>query len=172
VTTRVESDLNDDFEPPNPDNDETITFSGNGLYTLYPPRRVRAITSLSTIDDYGNSITQAAGSYRLRSSLNAAGTAMLDGRLLDEIYALSITTTCWPMSANSISIVGKFGWAAVPTDVKRLVSLYVYDLVKPTGDPLSVITQRSTIDAVLTYAPSREITDIETRYRRVGAKSS
>jgi hypothetical protein len=47
VTARVELDLADDFEPPNPDNDETIDVDARGGYRLYTPRRVRSLTTVS-----------------------------------------------------------------------------------------------------------------------------
>lgn len=172
VTTQVELDLNDDFEPPSPDNDETISATGNGLATLYLPRRTRSLTTVSTVDSYGTITAQAAGSYTLRSSLNAGGTAMVEGRRMDELEALNLTTTIWPWGANSITLVGKFGWAAVPDDIKRLVSLRVYDLVKATSDPLSRVQQRNTIDAQIIYGPSSEMTDIERRYTRTPVMSS
>ena len=37
VGSRVELDLDDDFEPPEPDADETIDIDGNGLHILVPP---------------------------------------------------------------------------------------------------------------------------------------
>ena len=72
----------------------------------------------------------------------------------------------WPMGAGTVKLTGKFGWAAVPDDIKRLVALRVYDQIKANSDPLTSITQRTTVDAVITYGPSREVTDIEDRYRR------
>jgi len=171
VTERVELDLSDDFEPAVGDADETVVFSGNGLYTLNPPDRIRSITSLSTRDDLGVLTTQGSSTYRHRPSL-VGGTTMDNGRKYDELYSLSLSTGCWPTGVSSIQIIGKFGWSAAPTDIKRLVALYVYDLVKPTNDPLSNIVQRSTVDAVLTFAPSREMIEIEARYRRGGVKSS
>jgi hypothetical protein len=65
-----------------------------------------------------------------------------------------------------VQLVGKFGWAVVPTDIKRLVALKVYELIKAKADPLSTIIQRTTADAILTYGPSTEITGIVERYRR------
>lgn len=167
VTTQVELDLNDDFEPPTPDVDEVIETNGNGLFTLYLPRRTRSLTAVKTRDMLGTLTTQAATSYRLRSSLNAAGTAMTDGRKLDVLEALTgLTTGVWPIGAMSLQLTGKFGWAVVPDDIKRLVALMVYDQIKGSTDPLSRIVQRQTLDATITYGPSQEITDIMRRYRR------
>lgn len=169
VTTRVEMDLDDDFEPPTPDNDETFVTEGSGLDVWHVPRRVRSLTSVKTRDDAGTQTTQTA--YRLSSSLNAAGTAMV-GKL-DSLQIVSgFTVPCWPTALGSIELVGKFGWAAVPHDIKRLVALLVYDWVKASADPLHTIIQKNTIDAQFTYGPSAEVTDIMDRYRRVAVMSS
>jgi hypothetical protein len=168
VTARVELDLADDFEPPNPDNDETIDVDARGGYRLYTPRRVRSSTTVSARNPWVIAYTaQASTAYRLRKSLNAAGTAMADGQKRDWLDAMpGLTTGSWPNGAAAVQLVGKFGWAAVPDDIKRMVALKVYDQIKGSTDPLSRITQRQTIDATITYGPSQEVTEISDRYRR------
>ena len=74
--------------------------------------------------------------------------------------------TVWAPLGQTVRLVGKFGWAAVPEDIKRLVALKVYDQIKGNADPLSRIVQRQTLDATITYGPSSEVTDIMNRYRR------
>lgn len=167
TVTRVELDLNDDFEPPSPDNDEVVEVDGSGTMTLFLPRRTRSLTTVKTRDTFGSLITQDTAAYRLSSSLNATGTAMIYGRTVDYLEALNISTVCWPYGVYSMQLTGKFGWGAVPDDIKRLVSLRVYDLVKAKADPLTTITQRITVDSTYTFGESAEITDIERRYRRV-----
>ena len=54
----------------------------------------------------------------------------------------------------------------MPDDIKRLVALKTYDLIKGNADPLSRIVQRQTLDATITYGPSSEVTDIMNRYQR------
>lgn len=171
VTTQVELDLADDFEPPGGDADETIDVMGWGTARLYVPRRVRSLTSVATRFPWVSTFTtEAATAYRLHKSLNAAGTAMVDGARSDWIDALlGLTLGIWPEGADTVRLVGKFGWAAVPDDIKRLVALKTYDQIKGSADPLSRIVQRQTFDATITYGPSSEITDIETRYRRTPA---
>ena len=166
VASRVEIDLHDRFDPPDPDADETYDLDGSGLQKLHLPWRVRSITSVSTRDDAGTLTAQAAGAYRLRQSLNAAGTAMLHGRRLDWLIGLTLSTGVWPLGTNTVRIVGKVGWAAVPDDVKRLVALGVYDLVKPLDDPLNRVTARSSLDATFTYGAPREAVEIASRYVR------
>jgi hypothetical protein len=109
---------------------------------------------------------QASTTWRLRKSLNAAGTAMVEGRVSDWLDAVSLSTSVWPSGADTVRLTGKFGWAAVPDDIKRLVALKTYDLIKGSTDPLSRIVQRQTLDATITYGPSAEITDIMSRYQR------
>ena len=168
VTTQVELDLADDFEPPVGDADETIDVDGWGTARLYAPRRIRSLTTVSTRWPWETNFTaQASTAYRLRKSLNATNTAMVDGTKNDWLDAMpALGTGVWPSGASTVRLVGKFGWAAVPDDIKRLVALKTYDAIKGGGDPLSRIVQRTTADAVLTYGPSQEVTDITNRYRR------
>jgi hypothetical protein len=163
VTTQIELDLDDDFEPAGGDPDETIFVQGTIGSRLYVPRRVRVLTSVSSRSLSGTLTALSATSYRLVSSLNAAGTAMVDGRKLDWLDSRSGNT--W-YSDGGIQLVGKFGWAAVPTDIKRLAALRVYGLVKATSDPMTVVTQKTTVDAVFTYGPSVEEQAITERYNR------
>jgi hypothetical protein len=165
VSTQVELDLADDFDPPTPDTDEIISVDGSGWSRLYLPRRVRSLTTVETraLEVY---TVQASTKWRLRKSLNTAGTAMVEGRVSDWLDAVSLSTTVWPYGADTVRLTGKFGWAAVPDDIKRLLALKVYDLIKGSTDPLSRIVQRQTLDATITYGPSSEITDIMSRYQR------
>jgi hypothetical protein len=171
VTTRVEEDLNDDFEPAGGDPDETIDLDGGGYRRLYVPRRIRSLTTVSTRADDGTLTAQATTLWRLHKSLNTAGTAMSDGQTVDYIEVigtknLSVTGGGWPYGTQTVQLVGKFGWATVPDDIKRLVALRVYGMVKAKADPLTTIVQRTTNDAVLTFGPSTEETEIVERYRR------
>jgi hypothetical protein len=165
VATQVELDLGDDFDPPSPDTDEVISVDGSGWSRLYLPRRVRSLTTVETraLEVF---TVQTSTKWRLRKSLNTAGTAMIEGRVSDWIDAVSLSTSVWPSGADTVRLTGKFGWAVVPDDIKRLVALKVYDLIKGNADPLSRIVQRQTLDATVTYGPSSEITDIMSRYQR------
>jgi len=168
VVTQIELDLADDFEPAPGDADETIDVDGWGTTRLYAPRRVRSLTTVSTRWPWETNFTaQASTAYRLRKSLNAAGSAMVDGTKNDYLDAMpGLGTGIWPSGAQTIRLVGKFGWAVVPDDIKRLVALKTYDQIKGNADPLSRIVQRQTLDATITYGPSSEVTDIMNRYRR------
>ena len=163
VVTQVELDLGDDFEPAGGDPDETIDVDGFDRPRLYTPRRVRSLTTVKTRAADGTLTTQASTAWRLHKSLDTAGTAMLDGSRLDYLVHL---VDVWPLGTQTVQLVGKFGWAAVPTDIKRLVALKVYDVIKGNADPLSRIVQRQTLDATITYGAPTEITELENRYRR------
>ena len=164
VVTQVELDLGDDFEPAGGDPDETVECDGSGRARMYTPRRVRALTTVKTRAVDGTLTTQASTVWRLHKSLDTAGTAMLDQSRLDYLEHLS---DVWPLGTQTVQLVGKFGWAAVPTDIKRLVALKVYDIIKGNADPLSRIIQRQTLDATITYGAPTEITELENRYRRL-----
>jgi len=163
VVTQIELDLDDDFDPPNPDNDETIYVGGTIGSRLYIPRRVRSLTTVSTQPLSGSPTAISSTSYRLHASLNTAGTAMVDRRRRD--WLDSNSATIWA-SAGGIQLIGKFGWAVVPGDIKRLASLRVYRMVKANADPLTTITQRTTADAIMTFGPSDEETRIVNNYSR------
>lgn len=156
----VELELDDDFEPPNPDNDETIEVPGTIGSRLHLPRRTRSLTTVSAQSVSGATTLLPSTSYRLRSSLNGAGTAMVGKR--DWLDSLSSNT--W--ATESIELVGKFGWAAVPDDIKKLVALRVYDAVRPSDDPMTTTTQRTTGDASIVVGESREMARIVAAYGR------
>lgn len=163
VAGLIELELDDDFDPPASDVDETIVVDGTIGSRLYVPRRVRSLTSVGTRSLGGVVSALAASAYRLHSSLTANGTAMLDGyRKRDWLDSASSTT--W--ADDGVQLVGKFGWASPPNDIRRLVALRVYDLVKPTGDPLSTVAQRVTSDGSLILGESREIARIVAVYGR------
>ena len=161
----MELDLADDFEPPGGDADEAINVDGWGMNRLNAPRRIRSLTTVEVRWPWLTTYTtQASTAYRLRKSLDTAGTSMVEGRTSDWLDALlSLSTGVWPLGAETVRLTGKFGWAAVPTDIKKLVAIKVYDIIKPTDRR---IVQRQTLDATITYGADTEVTDIENRYRR------
>lgn len=172
VGQQVEYDLWDDFDPPSPDNDETVEVSGQDSTRLYLPRRCRSVTTVKTRNDAGTLTTEAATAYRLHSSLVTGGTAIRDRRRTDYLEALSgLTTGTWLAGEQTVQVVGKFGWAAVPDDIKRLIALRIYRMVKSTGDPGSTVVQRvSGTGEIVTYAESSlEEQRIEAKYMRKAA---
>jgi len=183
VEAWVQLDLADDFEPPTPDNDETIELDGKGERRLYIPRRVRSLTTVKTRDLNGVLTLEDSTTYRLHSSLNSTGTAMgLDGvgrpskvDWLDVISGRTLTTGVWPWGSQTVQLVGKFGWAAVPTDIKRLTALLVYDRVKPLNNHLRKAEKLQTDQASIIYvnADDPDSTGIPEadRIRRLYARS-
>lgn len=165
VATQLELDLADRFDPPSPDNDETIDVNGSLTTRVYLPRRIRSLTSLQTKNTSGTLASVASSTYRVHSSLNAAGTDFAYDATRESDYIDAFGWT-FPTEAGSLRLVGKFGWAVVPDDIKRLVALGVYDVVKGTSDPTSRMTQKTTFDATYTYGPSREAAEIRSRYSR------
>lgn len=173
VTGQVELELRDDFEPPGGDADETAKFDSFGGDVFRVPRRVRSITTLQTRQAGGTTMTTQTSYYHARS-LNAAGTAMATddqggGRKFDRLEALpGFSIDCWPYGPEMVWVTGKFGWAAVPDDIKRLVALRTYDLVKNRADPLTTVSSRISSDGTIVYGPSREMEAIVAKYQRGG----
>ena len=158
VETRVNQMLDDDFEPEAGDADVTLEVSGSGTSRLYMPRRVRSITTVKTRAVTGTLTTEAATSYRLHSSLNAAGTQMVDNSHLDWIdiiQPLSVGSV-WPKGWQSVQVVGKFGWASAPSEIKRLVAMLVYDDIKAKNSNLYRAERLSTDQQTIVFAPPDE----------------
>jgi hypothetical protein len=171
VTSRIEHELQDDFEPPNPDNDVVFEVDGSGQCRLYCPRRIRSITSVKLRDSAGALTVQDTGTYRVSASLNAAGTAMVDQAKQDWLEVipsrmLSTGADYWPVGPQTVQLTGKFGWGVVPDDIKRLVALQVYALVRPSADPLTTVQQVNYGDHVEVRGESREAAEIVKQYRR------
>lgn len=117
----------------------TLVATGTGLGRLYLDKRCRAVTSVKIRQVDGTlSAAAATTAYRLRSSLNTAGTARVNGSNLDWLElvygaaGLPATTWgygpyVWPCETNAIEIVGDFSWTAVPGDIQRALAMLVYD---------------------------------------------
>jgi hypothetical protein len=170
VTRQVELDLDDDFEPAVGDADETLELDGSGSVRQYIPRRVRALTSVSTRATDGVLTAQPSTLWRLHKSMNATGTVMegsVDHLDIIATKTLLVAGSVWPYGTQTVQLVGKFGWAVVPDDIKRLVALRTYDVIRTTRDPYGRVTQKSTVDAVFTYEEiGREERMILERYGR------
>ena len=153
VEAQVNQMLDDDFAPDPGDADVTLELAGSGTTRLYLPRRCRSITTLKTRDYTGALTTQASTLWRLHSSLNAAGTAMVDNSHLDYIDVVQTLSVgyCWPEGWQTVQIVGKFGWSAPPNDIKRLVAMLVYDAVKPLNNHLRKAEKLQTDQSSIIY---------------------
>lgn len=122
----------------------TLTLDVTGYPTqLYLPKRVRTVTSVKTVAADGAETTEVVGTYRVHSSLNAAGTDMQDGGMLDWIEVLTGFSTgrYFPQGTGTVKVTGNFSWTAVPELIKRAVAVLVYDHFKPAGDQLRTAQQ-------------------------------
>lgn len=166
VQERIDDELGDTFEPPSPDDDITLDLNAYGGRRLYLPRRIRSITSVSTRDLNGTLTAEAATLWRATSSLTGGEFADGPYDYLELIPGQYLSTGWWPYGAQTVQVVGKFGWPAPPDDIKRLTALYVYDYVKPKDHPLTNVESRTTLEGTIVYGPSEEIERIRDRYRR------
>jgi hypothetical protein len=140
----------------------TYDLRGSGTSTLALPARCTAITTVKTRDYLGTLTTQDAAAYRLVSSLDAAGANRVTGQPWDylEIPAYKYLTGVvlasgwtWPPGAETIQVVGTFGWTVTPADINRAIALMTYDAVKAQAQNLRRADRMETVDAVYTFNP-------------------
>ena len=160
MVARVESLCDDEFVSTA---GRTYDLRGSGTSQLALPARCTAVTTVKTRDYLGNLTTQAATAYRLVSSLDAAGATRITGWAYDylELPPFQHLTGVvldsgywWPLGAETVQVVGTFGWTVTPADIKRAVALLTYDAVKAQAANLRRATQLQTADAVYTYTPT------------------
>lgn len=115
----------------------TITIDGTASRKLILPKRCTAVTVVKTVDYAGTETTQAAGTYRLHSSLDAAGAERVGSYDFIEILPESagFVNTRHPYKYDqgvaTVKVTGVFGWTTTPRNAKRAVALMVWDQVKP-----------------------------------------
>jgi hypothetical protein len=174
VESWVNDKLQDDFEPAGGDPDTTIDIDGSGLPRMYLPKRTRSLTTVSTRAADGTLTAQASTLWRLHSSIEAG---VLVGKFdyLEVIEGKTLQTVgnFWPVGTQTVRLVGKFGWAAPPNDIKRLVALLVYDRLKPADGKLRKTQRLQTDQATYTFIDPevdetgiREADEILARYDR------
>ena len=150
---------NDHFETAT---NQTYDLSGDGSSMLTLPQRCTAVTTVKTLDWAGVLTTQAATTYRLVSSLNAAGSALVAADAEDYLQIIPgqyLTLVGWsgygwPRGPKAVQVVGTFGWTVTPAKVKRAVALMVYDQVKPMAPVLRKATTYQTSDVTYTNDPT------------------
>jgi hypothetical protein len=172
-SARVDDLTNDHFETA-----AALTFelNGWGLSSLPLPMRCTAITTVKTRNYAGTLTTQAATTYRLNSSLNSAGSVALSDTpdLLELIPGQYLTglnsweaTDCWPWGAQSVQVVGTFGWTVTPAEIKEAVALMVWHGVKPLAGILRQTSRLDTLDSSYALnAIPQTAQDIIDRYTR------
>jgi hypothetical protein len=163
----------DHFEP---ENALEVIMDGNiDGPRLYLPKRVRAVTTVKTVDGDGAETTETATNYRIHSSLNAAGTDFHAENTLDwlEVTPGQILSTggSWPIGPNAVKITGNWSWAAVPDRIKRAVAILVYDRFRAKGDSLMRAERWATDQASYDLSNSKpsglpEVDEIVEAYRR------
>jgi hypothetical protein len=159
----------------------TYDLRGSGTSQLFLPARCTAVTTVKTRDYLGNLTTQAATAYRLVSSLDSTGAYRLTSCQYDYLeippyqYLAGVvgsTGYAWPIGAETIQVVGTFGWTVTPTDVNRCIALLVFDHFKPLAPGLRRAETMETVDARYTFNAATDITgiteadDIIADYRR------
>lgn len=124
---------------------------------LYLPRRVRSVTQVETIDVDGVATVEPATSYRVHSSLNAAGSeeiGKLDWIELLPGERLNTQTGGWPWGTGTVQVTGNWDYLVTPDRVKRAVALLVWNHFAPRGDSLHRAqrwqTEQASYDASLT----------------------
>lgn len=160
LTVRLDELTNDHFESQS----LTIDLTGDGTSTLTLPIRCTAVSQVRTLDPLGNYTTQLATSYRLVSSLDAAGATRVIQQADDYLdiptgQFLSLYWGAgrrWPAEANGVRVIGTFGWTVTPPDIKRALALMVFDHFKPLGQTLRRATQYQTSDAVYSFGAGDE----------------
>lgn len=180
ISTRIDQYTNDHFESAS----ATYDLNGSGTSRIYLPARATAITSVSTRDYASNLTVQASTAYRFHSSLNAAGSAVVDDYdwvdVIPGQYLTSVSTpwtdpdysaAAWPAGAQTIRVIGTFGWLVTPPEIKRATALLVYNSVKPIRNDLGLAQSWTTTDAsfdrsVTTPSGLPEVDEIVSRYRR------
>lgn len=161
IVDRVEILTNDIFVP----TAATYDLRGDGTSRLELPQRCTAVSAVNTRDYIGNLTLQTAASYRLVSSLDAAGATAIrspaDGSDYLEVvpyqYLKGIIGQpwwTWPVGPKTVQVAGTFGWTVTPPPINRAVALMVYDQIKPMNPGLRRASQLQTADAVYTYLPN------------------
>ncbi len=93
----------------------TLPVTEYSSFIFTPGYRIRAVGSVSSVDNVGTSVLVDAEKYRFHSF----GIERLDG------YT-------WPY--RSVTLTGvTYGWVATPGDVKRAVAVLVYDALKSSN---------------------------------------
>lgn len=179
MTARIQDLTNDDFS------DAVETFELDvWVYSesLMLPKRCTSVTTVKTRDAQGVLTTQSGfspPSYRLRSSLDAAGAVRLgDFDHLDLVsYGPGLLNSadgsyCWPVGPQTVQVVGHFGWLVVPSDLKRALAHLVWDHYRAQRGDLGRVRQVSAAGIAETFSEDpamtgiREVDQVLLDYRR------
>lgn len=154
----------------------SYTLEANGTDTIVLPHRTTRIYNLTTIDPDDIETLEAAGAYRLTSSLDPDG-----ARRVREFDTLSVipagpglsgTRSPWCFDkGRTVTVAADFGWTTTPGDIRRAVALLVYDHFKPVDKSLRRAERWQTESASYSQALTEptglpEVDDIIKEYRR------
>jgi hypothetical protein len=114
---------------------------------------------VKTRDHLGNLTTVTpTTTYRLRSSLDAAGAVMVSK--IDYLDIVSWSNGLsgpdifdpwrWPRGTQAVQVTGNFGWTVTPYAAKRAVALMVYDRLKPIRADFRMAERVTTADSTQT----------------------
>lgn len=131
---RIDEYCSDRFEPES----SAFLVDGWGGTKLWSPKRIRTVTQVELQDENGTFTAQAAGTYRVTASLATGKRSIED---LDYIAVvpgryLSDGKIEWPVGSQIVRLSGTFSWAATPDEIKRAVSLMVWDIAIKTNPDL------------------------------------
>lgn len=139
LSQRIDLYTRDHFDP---EVAQTINLDVRGVSRrLLVPKRVRSVTAVKLVDLDGGETAQDATDYRVLSSLDDTGTAMLTQRKYDSLevvlgQTLSDGYETWPQGAGTVKVTGDFSWAGCPGDIQRALALMVFDHFKPINNNL------------------------------------
>ncbi len=158
----------DHFEPEpggEPETTMTLDLPGSGGPNITVPKRIRSLTDVSLRDFNGNLISQLPSVYRVIQSIvdgkrtegDLDQISVIPGQWLSGVgyWGDNFYTGSWqyfPLGVNSVQITGTFSWPSTPEQVKRAVSLMVYDAIKPGTDVLRRADRWATPTANFTVA--------------------
>jgi hypothetical protein len=152
MVDRIESLCDDEFVSAA---GRTYELRGSGTSQLALPARCTAVTTVKTRDYNGNLTTQAATAYRLVSTLDTAGATRVSGVVYDYLEippnqhltgVVLDTGWTWPVGAETVQVVGTFGWTVTPPDINRAVALLTHDAVKSRNPSNRKATIYDTVD--------------------------
>ena len=140
----------------------TLDVDAFGSSILRLPQRFTAVTSVTfRLQDGSFSAAQSATSYRLHSSLNAAGTDEVGNfDWLESVpYGTGFSSFVgsggpylWPWGTQAVRVTGTYGWTTPPADAKRAVAMLVWDHFKPQRSDLGRAQSYSTAEVAISLS--------------------
>ena len=146
--------------------DETRYYTAEDSYTLFLPDDLVSVTTLSTDEDGDRTYeyTWAVTDYDLEPA-NAA----LDGQPYTRIEVTPEGAYLWPVGIRrGVKIVGKFGLAAAPADVKEACLLQSERVFKRKDAPFGVVGSAEMGQALVIPKLDPDVALLLAGHRRMG----